>query len=364
MGDAEELGARRARVRQADHGLRPPRLPRRGPALADPQADGAGARRAAGRGRRGARAGRAEGPAGAASRARARHERRVLLGDRARRRRDPAAARAGDVRLLAGRRLVGAHPRAEADRPAVPALRALRRSRLALASEVDGTRSGLEPRRGRGRGKRARGERERARPREAPRRLGRRARGGGPVGGLSASGRPPTARSASSASGRRRSCCGAASRTRARRAAARRSSRSSCSRASIRARSTRSGRCCTASRTPTTTRPSAGSRSSRCGTARRSATRSSCSRGSPRRTGCRRRPGRPRPRSPRGWTSARRLASCSRRRGRGARGRTTGRSGGGASIRARSSAGPPRTSEPDPGDRAGEHHQVWIGGHP
>ena len=39
------MGARRARVGQADHGLRPPRLPRRGPALADPQAHGAGARR-------------------------------------------------------------------------------------------------------------------------------------------------------------------------------------------------------------------------------------------------------------------------------------------------------------------------------
>ena len=41
LGDAERVGARRARVGQADHGLRPPRLPRRGPALADPQAHGA-----------------------------------------------------------------------------------------------------------------------------------------------------------------------------------------------------------------------------------------------------------------------------------------------------------------------------------
>ena len=43
-------------------------------------------------------------------------ERRVLLGPRPRHRRGPAAARAGDVRLLARRRLVGAHPRAEAAR--------------------------------------------------------------------------------------------------------------------------------------------------------------------------------------------------------------------------------------------------------
>ena len=75
------------------------------------------------RGRRAARAGRAGGAPGAASRPRARDERRVLLGDRPRRRRDPAAARARDVRLLARRRLVGAHPRAEAHRPPVPARR-------------------------------------------------------------------------------------------------------------------------------------------------------------------------------------------------------------------------------------------------
>ena len=65
LGDAEALGARRARQREADHGLRPSRLPRRGPALADPQADRARARLAADRDRGGARAGRAEGAAGA-----------------------------------------------------------------------------------------------------------------------------------------------------------------------------------------------------------------------------------------------------------------------------------------------------------
>src|SRR5205814_348449 len=54
--------------------------------------------------------------------------RRVLLCDRPRRGRDPAAARARDVRLLARRRLVGAHPRAEANRPALPAVGGVRRS--------------------------------------------------------------------------------------------------------------------------------------------------------------------------------------------------------------------------------------------
>ena len=45
-------------------------------------------------------------------------ERRVLLGTRSRRGRDPSAARAGDVRVLPRGRLVGPHPRAEADRRA------------------------------------------------------------------------------------------------------------------------------------------------------------------------------------------------------------------------------------------------------
>ena len=68
-----------------------------------------------------------DGARAAPARAAAEDERRVLLGARARRRRDPAAARARDVRLLARGRLVGAHPRAEAHRAAVPALGALRR---------------------------------------------------------------------------------------------------------------------------------------------------------------------------------------------------------------------------------------------
>src|SRR5205814_8228526 len=82
---------------------------------------------AADRRRRGARGGRAPSAPGAVPRARARDERRVLLRDRLGRGGDPAAARAGHVRVLARRRLVGAHPRAEADGTALPALGALRR---------------------------------------------------------------------------------------------------------------------------------------------------------------------------------------------------------------------------------------------
>ena len=77
------------------------------------------------------------GAPGALARSRARDERRVLLGGRARHRGDPAAARAGDVRLLPRRGLVGAHPRAEADGSAVPAVGDVRRAGRAL---LDGRR--------------------------------------------------------------------------------------------------------------------------------------------------------------------------------------------------------------------------------
>src|SRR5205085_7933961 len=106
--------------------------PHRGSWLAPAQTHREGARLAAGRGRRGARAGRAPRAPGALPRPRARDERRVLLGDRPRRRRDPAPARARDVRLLARRRLVGARPRAEANRPSVPPVGPLRRAGNAL----------------------------------------------------------------------------------------------------------------------------------------------------------------------------------------------------------------------------------------
>ena len=52
MGDPEKWVKDDARLRQADHGLRPSHLPRRGSALADPQGDGSRAGLAADRDRR------------------------------------------------------------------------------------------------------------------------------------------------------------------------------------------------------------------------------------------------------------------------------------------------------------------------
>ncbi len=66
------------------------------------------------RGRRGARAGGARRAAGAQARPRARDQRRVLVGGRPRPRRSARRAVHADVHLRARRRLVGAHPRAEA----------------------------------------------------------------------------------------------------------------------------------------------------------------------------------------------------------------------------------------------------------
>ena len=80
------------------------------------------------RGRGRARASRACRAPRAQARSRARHQRRVLVGGRPRRRGRPTATRAGDVRLLAHRGLVGAHPRAEAPEPARAAFRAVRRA--------------------------------------------------------------------------------------------------------------------------------------------------------------------------------------------------------------------------------------------
>ncbi len=85
--------------------------------------------RAALRGRRQARGGGTRSAAEEVARPPARDERRVLVGGRARRRRDPAGARACDVRVLADSRLVGAHPRAEEAEPARAAVGPLRRPR-------------------------------------------------------------------------------------------------------------------------------------------------------------------------------------------------------------------------------------------
>ena len=113
-GRRRALGQGRARPRRAADGLRPPRLPRRGPARARAAPHRARARLAALRGRRGAREGRAGRAAGAQARPRAGDQRRVLVGGRARLRRSPAGPVHADVHLRARGRLVGAHPRAEA----------------------------------------------------------------------------------------------------------------------------------------------------------------------------------------------------------------------------------------------------------
>ncbi len=85
----------------------------------------------AGRGRPGARAGRTRRAPREVPGPCPRDERRVLGRCRARHRRDSPAARARDVRVRAGRRLVGPHSRAEAHGPADPAGGALHRSRTA-----------------------------------------------------------------------------------------------------------------------------------------------------------------------------------------------------------------------------------------
>src|SRR5205823_14229884 len=92
-----------------------------------------GARLAARRDRRAAGAGRARGDRTQEPRSLV-AERRVLVGDRARHRGGAAEPRAGDVRLLAHRRLVGARPRAEAARRARPPERTLRRPRRAVVA--------------------------------------------------------------------------------------------------------------------------------------------------------------------------------------------------------------------------------------
>ncbi len=68
-------------------------------------------------------------------------QRRVLVGRRARHRGDPARPDPGDVRLRAGRRLVGAHPRGEAHRPPDPAVGRVRGPRQPACSAVNGTRA-------------------------------------------------------------------------------------------------------------------------------------------------------------------------------------------------------------------------------
>ncbi len=110
-----------ARPRRAADGLRPPRLPRRGSARPRPAPHRARGRLRALRGRRGAGEGGAGRAPGAQARPRAGDERRVLVGGRARHGRCARGPLHVDVHLRARRRLVGAHPRAEARGAAHPA---------------------------------------------------------------------------------------------------------------------------------------------------------------------------------------------------------------------------------------------------
>ena len=135
-GDPGVVRAEPDRAWRAADGLRPPRLPRRGSAGAPAEEDREGAGRAALRGRRQARGGGARGAAEEVTRPSARDERRVLVGRRPRRRRDPAGAGPRDVRLLAHRRLVGAHPRAEEAEPARAAVGPVRRPGARPASSI------------------------------------------------------------------------------------------------------------------------------------------------------------------------------------------------------------------------------------
>ncbi len=137
-GDAERVGQDRARPRRPPDGLRPPRLPRRGSARPRAAPHGARARVGALRGRRGAREGGARRAAGAQARPRAGHERRVLVGRRARHGGDPAGAVHEHVHLCARGGLVGPHPRAEARGAADPPDREVRRPGPRPLSEVAG----------------------------------------------------------------------------------------------------------------------------------------------------------------------------------------------------------------------------------
>ncbi len=100
--------------------------------------DRQGARRAAVRGRQRPRAGRADPAARAPSRPRDRDQRRVLGRGHPRLRRGAAAHDAGDVHLCPHRRLVRAHPRAEAHRSPGAPVRPLRRSGAAQPPRVEG----------------------------------------------------------------------------------------------------------------------------------------------------------------------------------------------------------------------------------
>ena len=220
MGDAEKWVQDALDARRADHGLRPPRLPRRGSALARAASD-----RAASSGspqievaeeleEAALRGAAASVIRSAPLETNVEYYSAVVL-DIAE---IPPPLAPGDVRLLARRRLVGAHPRAEAHRAAVPAVGALRRPGAALAPSVARDARGGGRRR-RTRSPRTGKERELA---DAAARVGRRARGRRARAGLPrAGGRLPRDR-AVPVPAEDRAAAAAGSTTRARPAAARR----------------------------------------------------------------------------------------------------------------------------------------------
>src|SRR4051794_19047231 len=123
------LRQRAARQRRPPDGFRSPGLPGGRPQVAAPARNRDGSGLTAVRRRRGARAGGPRRAAPAQARSRPRDERRVLVSRRPGRRRGAANSGAGDVRLLAHRRLVGPHSRAEAARPPRSPVCQLRRPR-------------------------------------------------------------------------------------------------------------------------------------------------------------------------------------------------------------------------------------------
>ena len=126
-GDADAYVKGLLDSRRAADGLRPPRLPGRGPAGAGAAPHRPRAQRPALRGGRGTREGGAGRAARPPPRPGAGDQRRVLGRDRARLRRGAGQHVHLDVHLRPHRRLVGAHPRAEEDRPADPPVGDLRR---------------------------------------------------------------------------------------------------------------------------------------------------------------------------------------------------------------------------------------------
>ena len=119
--------------RRPPDGLRPPRVPRRRSPRPSAAPHREGAEVAARRGRRGPRACCARRTESPLPRSCPGHQRRVLVGRRARLRRGSRAHVHGDVRLRPHRRVECPHPRAEAHRPVDQAIGDLHRPGLAAA---------------------------------------------------------------------------------------------------------------------------------------------------------------------------------------------------------------------------------------